>query len=80
MLYSCYSRIQIMLMQQPTYTVFLGFIVNHRDRHRGEGSGTLRPPPRSLEYQITVWLFTGAAEHIPLWQREIRVFPNVCFN
>ncbi len=53
MLYSCYSRIQIMLMQQPTYRVFLGFIVNHRDRDRGEGSGTTRPLLHSLEYQIT---------------------------
>lgn len=33
---SCYSRIQIVLMLQPTYRVFRGFIVNHRDRSRHE--------------------------------------------
>lgn len=33
---SCYSRIQIVLMLQPTYRVFRGFIVNHRDRNRDE--------------------------------------------
>lgn len=75
---SDYSRIQSVLMLQPTCGLFQGFIVNHRDRNGEGGSGTPRPPPRSLLRQITALPLAVSAAYVPIMETRRFAQQNAC--
>lgn len=79
MLHICYSRIQIMLMQQPTYLPGL-YCKSSWQRQRQRLRDNQASPPFT-------WIpdYCGAshcffAAYIPSQQHEIHVLPNTCGN